>query len=92
MKTEQVAELLGVDGNTARGLLKFMVDVGLITTEEAEKEAGKKGRPATLYNITRQGIDKLHDLLVEKLGVVEKKGFVKYGTTTTEPVEIGKDC
>lgn len=48
---EQFAEANNVEKPVAYGLLRFLAEKNIVTTEKAPKEAGKRGKPAVIYDV-----------------------------------------
>lgn len=83
MRVKEVAKKLGVNETNAYRILKFMVDAGLSTKESSPKKKGK-GRPAALFNITREGVDGLYALL----GKLVPDGLSTTPIQPAKPVEV----
>ena len=48
---EQFAEANNVEKPVAYGLLRFLAEKNIVTTDKAPKEAGKRGKPAVIYDV-----------------------------------------
>ena len=49
MTVERFAEIFGLDKNVAYGLLRFLADSGLVSTNKLKQPDGKRGKPSILY-------------------------------------------
>lgn len=65
--SNRFADVFGVDPVVAYGFLRFLTETGCCTTSRAEKVAGRKGKPATLYHLNPECIEKLSALLTQRL-------------------------